>query len=264
MPGIVCRALRPVQSSWKMADRVRDNWQERSIQLYGREAWGKISDASVLVAGMGGVGSMAAEMICRAGVGKMCIVDMDIINPSNLNRQIPALHSALGRRKAEVMGERLLDINPGLVLDVRDDFLKDEKIPELLEEPFDYVVDAIDTLSPKIYLIYHALKKERRLTSSMGSGGKMDPSLVRVADFSETYNCRLAYILRKKLRKLEVHGGFKVVFSTEQVHREKVIPVEGEDNKKSTVGTSSFIPGIFGCMLASVVINDLAGTAGGG
>lgn len=234
------------------------DWQERSIQLYGKEAMERISEANVLVAGMGGVGSMAAEMICRSGVGKMTIVDMDLIQPSNLNRQIPATHSTLGRRKAEVMGERLMDINPGLDLKVRDDFLKDEKIPDLLDEPFDYVVDAIDTLSPKIFFIYHALQKGLKLTSSMGSGGKVDPMQVKVADFSETYNCRLAYILRKKLRKMDVHGGFRVVFSTEQVSRDVIIPVDGEDNKKSTVGTSSFIPAIFGCMLASVVVNELA------
>jgi len=239
--------------------RTHPEWQERSIQLFGPGAWERISGAHVLVAGLGGVGAMAAEMICRSGVGRMTIVDKDLIQPSNLNRQIPATHSTLGRKKAEVMGERLLDIHPRLDLRIRDDFLREEKIPELLDESFDYVVDAIDTLSPKIYLIYHALRKGLRLTSSMGSGGKLDPSQVRVADFSETYNCRLAYILRKKLRKLEVHGGFKVVFSTEQVPRETVIPLEGQDNKKSTTGTSSYIPAIFGCMLASIVVNDLAG-----
>ena len=130
--------------------------------------------------------------------------------------------------------------------------------PESWRKPFDYVVDAIDTLSPKIYLIYHAVNKGLKLASSMGSGGKLDPSQIRVADFGETYNCRLAYILRKKLRKMDVHGGFKVVFSTEQVPKEMIIPVEGEPNKKSTVGTISYIPAIFGCTLASIVIRELA------
>jgi tRNA A37 threonylcarbamoyladenosine dehydratase len=140
---------------------------------------------------------------------------------------------------------------------VLNEFIRDERIPEILQTPFDYVVDAIDTLSPKIYLIYHTVKKGMRLASSMGSGGKMDPSLIRVTDFRDTYNCRLAYVLRKKLRKLDVHGGFKAVFSTEQVDKEVIIPVEGEPNKKSTVGTNSYIPAIFGCMLASVVIREL-------
>ena len=125
-------------------------------------------------------------------------------------------------------------------------------------KPFDYVVDAIDTLSPKIYLIYHAVNKGLKLASSMGSGGKLDPSQIREADFGETYNCRLAYILRKKLRKMDVQGGFKVVFSTEQVPKEMIIPVEGEPNKKSTVGTISYIPAIFGCTLASIVIRYLS------
>ncbi|MEN8201193.1 MAG: tRNA threonylcarbamoyladenosine dehydratase [Bacteroidota bacterium] len=234
-------------------------WQERSLQLLGEEKLSRLQNANVLVAGMGGVGAMAAEMICRSGIGKMTIVDGDVIQPGNLNRQILSTHSNLNQEKAHVMGERLLDINPGLDLTVIQEFIKDERIPEILEEPFDYVIDAIDTLSPKIYLIYHSLQKGLKLTSSMGSGGKLDPSRIRVTDFGETYNCRLAYILRKKLRKMNVHGGFQVVFSTEQVPKEMIIPVEDEPNKKSTVGTSSFIPAIFGCTLASIVIRDLTG-----
>jgi tRNA A37 threonylcarbamoyladenosine dehydratase len=232
-------------------------WQERSIQLFGEEKHLKLSQSNVLVVGMGGVGSMAAEMICRSGVGKMTIIDGDTVQAGNLNRQIPALHSNLGQSKALIMGERLLDINPGLELKVLNEFIKEERIPEILNEPFDHVVDAIDTLSPKIYLIYHTLQAGLKLASSMGSGGKMDPAQVRITDFSKTYNCRLAYILRKKLRKMGVEGGFYTVFSPEQVPKEMVVPVEGEPNKKSTVGTSSFIPAIFGCMLASVVIREL-------
>ena len=232
-------------------------WQERTLQLLGPEKLARLRGSHVLVAGLGGVGSMAAEMICRSGVGRITVVDGDAVQPGNLNRQIPALHSTLGKRKAVVMGERLKDINPDLELTVVDEFIREERIPEILQEPMDYVVDAIDTLSPKVYLIYHALQREIPLASSMGSGGKMDPSLVRVADFRDTYNCRLAYILRKKLRKLGVTGGFRAVFSTEQVGRELIIPVVNEPNKKSTVGTSSFIPAIFGCMLASAVIGDL-------
>ena len=232
-------------------------WQERTIQLLGEKKFRKLQDANVLVAGIGGVGSMAAEMICRSGVGKMTIIDGDRVQAGNINRQLPATHNSLEREKAAVMGERLMDINPGLDLTVLPEFIKDDRIPEILEAPFDYVVDAIDTLSPKIYLIYHTVQKGLRLVSSMGSGGKVDPSQVSVSDFRDTYNCRLAYVLRKKLRKLDVHGGFKVVFSSEQVSREMIIPVEGEQNKKSTVGTISYIPAIFGCTLASVVIRDL-------
>jgi tRNA A37 threonylcarbamoyladenosine dehydratase len=240
-----------------MQSASHPDWLERTELLLGKEAMSRLSKAHVLVAGMGGVGSMAAEMICRSGVGKMTLIDADTVQAGNINRQVPALHSTLDRQKAEVMGERLLDINPDLDLTIVNEFIKDERIPELLEANPDYVVDAIDTLSPKIFLIYHCVQKGLKLTSSMGSGGKLDPSQVRVADFADTYNCRLAYVLRKKLRKLDVHGGFKAVFSTEQVSREMIIPVEGEANKKSTVGTCSYIPAIFGCTLASIVIRDL-------
>jgi tRNA A37 threonylcarbamoyladenosine dehydratase len=232
-------------------------WQERTIQLLGEEKFNKLQSANVLVAGMGGVGSMAAEMLCRGGIGKMTIIDGDRIQPGNINRQIPATHSSLNREKALVMGERLKDINPGLDLTVINEFIKEERIPEILQTPFDYVVDAIDTLSPKIYLIYHSMRQGLKLASSMGSGGKVDPSQIRISDFSDSYNCRLAYLLRKKLRKLDVHSGFKVVFSIEQVSKDVIIPVEGEPNKKSTVGTNSYIPAIFGCTLASIVIRDL-------
>jgi tRNA A37 threonylcarbamoyladenosine dehydratase len=232
-------------------------WQERTIQLLGEEKHARLRKANILVAGMGGVGSMAAEMICRSGIGRMTLVDGDTIQPSNLNRQLPATHQTLGMSKVSVMAQRLKEINPGLELEVVGEFIREERIPQLLEAPYDYVIDAIDTLSPKIYLIYHAVKMGHHLASSMGSGGKLDPSQVLVADFGETYNCRLAYVLRKKLRKMGIEGGFKAVFSTEQVPREMIIPVEGERNKKSTVGTSSYIPAIFGCMLASIVIRDL-------
>ena len=233
-------------------------WQERTIQLLGQESYERLEKANVLVTGMGGVGAAAAEMICRSGVGRMTIIDADTIHPSNVNRQIPASHATLDQEKAVVMGKRLMEINPGLQLSVITEFIREERIPEILQEPFDYVVDAIDTLSPKIYLIYHTVNRGLKLTSSMGSGGKLDPSQIRITDFGETYNCRLAYLLRRKLRKLDVHGGFKVVFSAEQVPREVIIPEEGESNKKSTVGTISYLPVIFGCTLASIVIRDLA------
>ena len=235
------------------------DWQERTIQLFGKERHDRLVNANILVVGMGGVGAMAAEMICRSGVGKMTIIDADTIQPGNLNRQIPATHATLNREKVVAMGQRLMDINPGLQLTLLNEFIKEERIPEILGESFDYVVDAIDTITPKIFLINHAVKMGLKLASSMGSGGKMDPSQIKVTDFGDSYKCRLAYILRKQLRKMDVHGGFKVVFSTEHVPREVIIPGEGETNNKSTIGTSSYIPAIFGCTLASIVIRDLAG-----
>jgi len=235
------------------------NWSERTVQLLGGERYGQLVKSHVLVVGLGGVGGAAAEMICRAGVGEMTIIDGDIVQESNINRQLPALHSNTGRKKAEVVAERLLDINPDLNLHVIPEFIRDDRMIEILETPFDFVVDAIDTLSPKIYLIYHSVTKGLRICSSMGSGGKTDPSQVHITDLKKSFNCRLAYVLRKKLRKLGIEGGFPVVFSTEQVDKELVIPVENEQNKKSTVGTISYMPALFGCMLASVVIRELSG-----
>ena len=233
---------------------------ERTVQLLGSEKAAVLNRSHVLVAGLGGVGSMAAEMLARAGIGEMTLVDSDTIQLSNINRQIPALHSTIGRSKAEVVGERLKDINPGLFLHTKEIYLDGQSIAELLSDSFDFIVDAIDTLTPKILFIEQAVRSGYPLTSSMGSGGKTDPSLVRIDDFSRSNNCRLAYLLRKKLRKRGIEKGFTVVFSTERVDKEHLLPAAGERNKKSTVGTISYLPAIFGCLLASVVVNELTGS----
>lgn len=234
-----------------------ENWQERTELLLGTEKLEKLRNSHVLVAGLGGVGAYAAEQICRAGVGELTIIDGDIVNSSNRNRQLSGLISNQGKAKSEVMAKRLKDINPELKLHIINEYIRDDRMIEILENKYDYVVDAIDTLSPKIYLIYFSLKNKHRIISSMGSGGKLDPSQIRIADISESYNCKLAYILRKRLRKLDVHKGFKVVFSTEQVDKNAVKLIDNEPNKKSTVGTISYMPPIFGCFCASVVIRDL-------
>lgn len=233
------------------------DWLERTILLLGEEKVKQLQQKNVLVVGLGGVGAYAAEMICRAGVGKMTIVDGDVVNRSNLNRQLLALNENMGKSKARLMGERLLNINPELNLTVIDEFIRDEYMKEILKEDFDYVVDAIDTLSPKIYLIYHSLQQNLKIISSMGAGGKMDPAQVQIADIEKSYNCKLARALRKRLRKLEIQGGFPVVFSTEEANPEAVIETENEQNKKSTVGTISYMPALFGLFCASKVIRDL-------
>mgnify|MGYP006293213399 FL=1 len=220
----------------------------------------RLQQAHVLVAGLGGVGSMAAEMLVRAGIGTLTLADSDRVQLSNINRQLPALHSTQGQPKTTVMARRLKDINPELTLHCVETFLGETSIDTLLSQhPYDYVVDAIDTLTPKIELIRQSVTRNLALTSSMGSGGKTDPTKIGIADFGKTYNCRLAYILRKKLRKMGVTGGFRVVFSTELVDKERVIPVEGERNKKSNLGTVPYVPAIFGCMLAAVAVEDIAG-----
>jgi tRNA A37 threonylcarbamoyladenosine dehydratase len=234
------------------------DWLDRTNLLLGPEKLEKLKNASVLVVGLGGVGAYAAEMICRAGVGKITIADSDVVEISNRNRQLTALISTTGQPKTEIISNRLLDINPDLELHVVNEFIRDEKAVELLKSrPFDYVVDAIDTLAPKVFLIHHSLNLGIKLVSSMGAGGKMDPSKVEVADISKSFNCKLARMIRKRLTKLGIKKGFKVVFSPEEVDENAVRLEEGQ-NKKSAVGTISYMPAVFGCFAASVVIRDLA------
>ncbi|MFW5707530.1 MAG: tRNA threonylcarbamoyladenosine dehydratase [Bacteroidota bacterium] len=234
-------------------------WQERTLLLFDEKKLEILREANVLVAGLGGVGGYAAEMLCRAGVGKMTIIDGDRIQDSNRNRQLLALTSTVGKRKADLMRDRLWDINPQLTLTVIDEFIRDERTNEILEESFDYVVDAIDTLSPKIFLIRQAMVRALPLVSSMGAGGKTDPTKVFVADFAETYQCNLARMLRKRLKNLGVRTGFKTVFSPEIIDEAAMQPVTDEPNKKTTVGTISYMPAVFGCVMASVVIRELLG-----
>ena len=237
---------------------MADNWLTRTGLILGDEGLMKLKSSNVLVVGLGGVGAYAAEMICRAGVGKMTIVDGDIVHASNRNRQLPALKSTEGLSKAEVMGQRIKDINPEINLTVIQEYLKDESMVNVLGMGFDYIVDAIDTLSPKIFLIYHSLQKKIPVVSSMGAGGKFDPSMIKISDISETINCPLARILRKRLHKLGISEGFKAVYSSESVAKSRIVPVYGEQNKASIVGTISYMPAAFGIGCASVVIGDLA------
>jgi len=216
--------------------------------------------AHVLVAGMGGVGAMAAEMLVRAGIGRITIADSDVVQETNINRQVGALQSTVGKPKTVVMKERLLDINPALEIKIFEEYIDEGALAVLLDGGYDYVVDAIDTLMPKILLLEQAVKYGLPLVSSMGSGGKSDPTKICITDFEKSYNCRLAYLLRKNLRKRGVENGFKVVFSTEQVNRKLLSEAEGERNKKSIPGTVSYVPAIFGCMLSSVVVEGLTAT----
>jgi len=233
------------------------SWQTRTELLLGKESLALLRDKHVLVAGLGGVGAMAAEQLCRAGIGSLTIVDGDTVHPSNRNRQLPALISTQGRAKTDIMSERFLDINLSVQLTVINEYIKDQRMIDILEQGYDYVVDAIDTLSPKVYLLYHAHRLGLPVVSSMGAGGKFDPGLVQVADLDDSYNCKLAYYMRKRLHKLGIRTGIKVVFSPEVVSRQSVQLSEGEINKKSTVGTISYMPAVFGCFCAATVIRDL-------
>ena len=233
-------------------------WQERTALLLGEEKMERLRKAHVLVVGLGGVGAYAAEMICRAGVGQLTIVDADTVQPSNINRQLPATHANIGRPKAEVLAERFMDINPALKLNVKSVYLKDEAIPELLDSAgFDFIVDAIDTIAPKCYLIYYALSKKMHIVSSMGAGAKRDITQIRFADIWDTYHCGLSKAVRKKLLKMGMKRKLPVVFSTEQPDPNAVVLIDNEQNKKSTAGTVSYMPAVFGCYLAEYVIRKL-------
>lgn len=227
--------------------------------LIGPEGVLRLQSSNVLVAGLGGVGSWAAEMICRAGVGKMTIVDGDTVHSTNRNRQLPALISTEGKLKAQVMAERLKDINPTLELTVINEYIRDERMIEVLGGGFGYVVDAIDTLSPKLFLLYHSVMMKIPVVSSMGSGGKFDPVSISVSDISETNSCPLARMLRKRLHRLGIREGITAVYSPEPVDKSRVERIGGERNKASVVGTMSYMPAAFGIACASVAIRDLAG-----
>lgn len=231
-------------------------WLERTSQLLGEGRMKRLADARVLVVGTGGVGAYAAEMICRAGVGHMTIVDPDEVCMSNINRQLPALHSTVGALKVEVLASRLRDINPELVLDVRAEYLSDEAIPALLDNGYDFIVDAIDTVAPKCDLIAEALRRKMKIVSSMGAGAKSDVTRIQYADIWETYNCGLSKAVRNGLKKRGLYRKLPVVFSSEPADMNAVVMVN-ERNKKSTTGTISYMPAVFGCYLACYVLKHL-------
>ena len=234
----------------------RDKWLERTELLLGREKLERLRRSRVLVVGLGGVGAYAAEMIARAGVGHMTVADADVVSESNINRQLIALHSTVGCPKTEVMAERLRDINPDIDLRTVARFIKDDETYALLDsDRFDYVVDAIDTLSPKLALIIGAMERGIPLVSSMGAGAKTDPARMEIADISATHHC---HMLRKRLHKAGIRSGFTAVFSPEPVREGAVVLCE-EQNKKSNMGTISYIPAVFGIGCASVVVRGLVG-----
>lgn len=235
-------------------------WQVRTELLLGADALIKLKKAKVAVIGLGGVGAYAAEMITRAGVGSLLILDSDVVNQSNKNRQLIALDSTMGKSKVDVLTARLHDINPQLEITGIKEYLTEDNVEGLLKnQKVDFIIDAIDTLSPKIALIIYAVKNQIPLVSSMGAGAKVDATKIRIKDISKSFNCPLAYILRKKLRKAGISKGFNVVFSEELPDSEAIIPVE-EQNKKSQVGTISYLPAVFGCVAAQSAILHLTNT----
>lgn len=237
---------------------MENNWLERTELLVKKEGVEKLRNANVLVVGLGGVGSFAAEFICRAGVGNMTIVDGDVVDVTNINRQLPALQSTVGKPKVEVVAERLKDINPSLNLNAINAFLNPNSMAELLEsESYDYIMDCIDSVSPKVSLLMEAKRRKIKVVSCMGAGGKMDPSKVIVRDLSKTHNCFLAKQVRKRLKKQNINKGIRCVFSSEIQKPESLAITDGSNYKRSFYGTISYMPAVFGLYASSEVINYL-------
>ncbi|MBQ9338437.1 MAG: tRNA threonylcarbamoyladenosine dehydratase [Lentisphaeria bacterium] len=235
-----------------------ENWQDRTELLIGPEKLRRLAAASVLVVGIGGVGAYAAEMLCRAGIGHLTLVDGDQVEATNLNRQLPALVTTLGQDKTAVLGERLRAIHPGLDLELRAEYLQGDAVSTLLDSrKFDCVLDAIDTLTPKIQLAQACLERHLPLVASMGAGARLDPEKVLCADVSKTFNCTLAKAYRHGLKQLGIRKGILAVFSTEPPIRSAVREDRSGPHKRSTTGTISFMPAVFGCHCAAAVIRLL-------
>ncbi|MBO7082255.1 MAG: tRNA threonylcarbamoyladenosine dehydratase [Bacteroidales bacterium] len=235
-----------------------EQWNDRTRLLIGDDGIEKLRRSHVLVVGLGGVGAYAAEQLARAGIGRMTIVDGDVVNVTNRNRQLLALGSTQGRPKADVMAERIRDINPEVELEVINRYMKDDAIIELVSKPYDFIVDAIDTVAPKVFLLYYAKQNNQRVVSCMGAGGKFHPEKIEIADIAQSNHCRLAFYIRKRLHRLGVFDGITAVYSPEPVDDTAIVNVN-EQNKVSNVGTISYMPAAFGIFCASVVINGLLG-----
>lgn len=239
-------------------DMQNIDWLSRTTLLIGEEKIKKLTEAHVLVLGMGGVGSFAAEFISRSGIGTMTIVDGDRVESSNRNRQLPALATTEGLYKAEIMAERLKQINPELTLHVHNHFINPHEVEAILEAGnYDYIIDAIDSFTPKITFLKLASGRGIPIVSSMGAGGKLDPTMLRVADISKTVMCPFAQQVRKSLKKVGIYKGIKAVYSMEVPIKESLMYTDGKNFKKSAYGTISYLPATFGSVCASVVIRDL-------
>ena len=237
---------------------MQSEWLQRTELLVKEEGIERLQSANILIVGLGGVGSFAAEFLVRSGIGNLTIVDGDTVDITNINRQLPALNSTIDENKTDVVAERILDINPEINLKKINEFLEPERMEEILtQEKFDYVLDCIDSLSPKLALIITCKRKKIKLVSAMGAGGKTDPSKVMVRDISKTNNCFLAKQIRKKLKKEQIHKGFRCVFSTEIQDENSLKMTDGSNYKKSFYGTISYMPAIFGLYAAAEVIRFL-------
>lgn len=232
-------------------------FERTRIVLDAREQ-AQLAGAHVLVAGLGGVGSYCAEAFARAGVGRLTIIDHDVVAPSNINRQLPALLSTVGQPKADLMAARIRDIHPGCELTVIREFLIPETVADIVPDDVDFVVDCIDSLNCKVALVATSVERGLKVASSMGAGNKLDPGRIRVVDISKTSMCPLASVMRKRLRKRGIKKGVLTVFSDEPGRAPlPPQPVEGRGRARAVNGTISYMPPLFGLMLAGAVIQRL-------
>jgi tRNA A37 threonylcarbamoyladenosine dehydratase len=233
------------------------NFLSRSELLIGKIGIEKLRKSHVLVIGLGGVGSYAAEALVRAGVGEITIVDGDVVVQSNINRQLQAMHSTIDFSKSNLMAKRLKDIHPDLILNEINQFLNPDDVESLLDKPFSYVLDCIDSVTPKLTIIKSCKQRKLKFISSMGAGGKLNPSNIKIVDISETKNCFFSREIRKRLRREKYNYGIKVVYSDEVVEKDKMELTDGTNYKKSYYGTISYMPAMFGLTMASFVIRKL-------
>jgi len=232
---------------------------ERTHILIGDEGIEKLKQSHIFLAGMGGVGSFTAEALARMGVGKMTLVDHDVVSGSNLNRQLVALNSTVDTLKAEVMANRIRDINPDCEITLLTEFLTPETIPDILAQGFDVIIDAIDSLSSKSALLETAWRNDMTVFASMGAGGKMDPTQVRTGDLMDTSMCKLAKHLRAQLRKRGVGRGIQTVYSLESPLPPLPPEPVSRGRARAVNGTVSYMPSIFGLTLAGMVVNHIVG-----
>jgi len=234
----------------------------RTQILIGEAALNKLQQARVAVIGLGGVGSYAAEALARAGIGKFLLIDFDVVNWSNLNRQLLALHSTVGQPKTQIMCQRILDINPEAEVRLETTFLAQDNRASLLTE-VDYVIDAIDSLGPKVGLLQYCIENNLPVISVMGAGNRLDPSFVKISTLSRSHNCPLAKRVRKFLRRRGVTKDIPVVFSSEpplkpdldeDSEADEIIIHRGR--QRLTIGSISYMPAIMGMLAASYVIRD--------
>ena len=233
-------------------------YNQRTALLLGQEAVDHLADRHVMVVGVGGVGAYAVEMLARSGVGTLTIIDADVVSESNVNRQLPALISTVGKSKVDVMRRRIMDINPECKVNAIGSFVTADNVGVIIDRfAPDFVVDAIDSVAPKVALIEYCYRNKVKLISSMGAGGRIDPTKVMYADIADTYHDGLARVVRQRLKDRGITSGVKCVFSTEQARRSALTLTDEMQNKVSSFGKVAWLPATFGIMLASYVVNRM-------